>query len=544
MTTPTSSSNCPQCGTPATQGIAGDLCPACLLKQVALGTGADSNLSEPWTPPAISELTTAFPQLEIIELIGRGGMGAVYKARQKSLGRVVAVKILAPQHAANPAFAERFSREAQALAELNHPNIVTVHDFGLAGQFYFLLMEYVDGVNLRQAMKAGHLTPEQVLIIVPSICEALQFAHDRGIVHRDIKPENLLLDKAGGVKIADFGIARIMGAAFDLPVGAAELDSDGLTQESVLGTPPYMAPEQSAYPTQVDHRADIYSIGVVFYELLTGELPLGNFERPSKRVLIDVRLDSIVLRALEQSPKLRYQSIGEMRVQVQTVVDESDHTKSENHAYSATSRQASVTCYISTLEQLATVDGQFSLWRRKAQLLLNDRALTFTRVGTTTVIPLSAIRDFSIGHYPRIMNPGGLDFINVTYEAAGGTIRLLFSPCESIFGFPSQFNRFVAEWFDVIRAKITKATGQAPANTPANQLGTPPSSPVLLFGFLLMLLFPLLLLFVTHSWRPARIPLNPYDVESIAPATESIPTRDRPLYEPLKRPKSDSKPKP
>ncbi len=172
-------------------------------------------------------------------------MGAVYKARQKSLGRFVALKILNPRHAANPSFAERFSREAQALAELNHPNIVTVHDFGQAGEFYFLLMEYVDGVNLRQAMKAGRFTPEQALAIVPSICEALQFAHDHGIVHRDIKPENLLLDKTGRVKIADFGIARMIGCGPRSRVRSGGADAAGLTQESVLGTPQYMAPEQS-----------------------------------------------------------------------------------------------------------------------------------------------------------------------------------------------------------------------------------------------------------------------------------------------------------
>ena len=133
----------------------------------------------------------------------------------------MALKILAPQHAAKPDFAERFSREAQALAEVNHPHIVTVHDFGQAGEFYFLLMEFIDGVSLRQAMGAGRLSPEQALAIVPPICEALQFAHERGIVHRDIKPENLLLDKEGRVKIADFGIARIMRPLEGTPGAAA-----------------------------------------------------------------------------------------------------------------------------------------------------------------------------------------------------------------------------------------------------------------------------------------------------------------------------------
>ena len=171
MTDKTYPQNCPRCGAAANPHVAGGLCPACLLKQVAAaGTGAESLPAEPWMAPAPSELAPAFPQLEIIELIGRGGMGAVYKARQKSLGRTVALKILSPQHAMNSSFAERFGREARALAELNHTGIVTVHDSGRAGQFYFLLMEFVDGVNLRQAMKAGRFTPDQALAIVPSIC--------------------------------------------------------------------------------------------------------------------------------------------------------------------------------------------------------------------------------------------------------------------------------------------------------------------------------------------------------------------------------------
>jgi serine/threonine protein kinase len=449
--------------------------------------------------------------LEIIELIGRGGMGAVYKARQKSLGRLVALKILAPQHAANPSFAERFSREAQALAELNHPNIVTVHDFGRAGEFYFLLMEHIDGVNLRQAMKAGRFTPEQALAIVPSICEALQFAHDRGIVHRDIKPENLLLDRAGRVKIADFGIARILGAGLDPASGAAVPDSAGLTQESVLGTPPYMAPEQSAHPTQVDHRADIYSLGVVFYELLTGELPVGNFEPPSRKAHIDVRLDAIVLRALEHMPELRYQTVGDMRTQVTAVVNEPGPARAGRHADNAAPSQSNVaTCYVTTPEQLATFDGQFRLYRRKAQMLLDDRQLSFARAGTTTVIPLAAIRDLSIGRYPRLMNPAGLNFISVTYDEGGQTKCLFFSPSEGLlFRLPSRFNRFVAEWYNAIRAAIATATGREPGNTPANRLGTPSSSLALLLAMLLVLFLVLLpgvlLLFLVGRFGPPQV---------------------------------------
>ncbi len=266
----------------------------------------------PLSPLTPEELAPHFPQLEIIECLGRGGMGVVYKARQKSLNRLVALKLLAPERADDPQFAERFEKEAQALAALNHPHIVGVYDFGQAGGFYFLLMEYVDGVNLRQAMKAGRFTPEQALAVVPPVCEALQFAHEHGIVHRDIKPENLLLDKDGRVKIADFGIAKMLHA------NGADV---GLAESQPAGTPQYMAPEQKTHRA-TDHRADIYSLGVVLYELLTGELPADKLQPPSRKVQIDVRLDEIVLRALEVKPELRYQTAAEFRTQVETLVSE------------------------------------------------------------------------------------------------------------------------------------------------------------------------------------------------------------------------------
>jgi len=254
------------------------------------------------------ELAPHFPQLEILQCLGRGGMGVVYKARQKSLNRLVALKLLAPERASDAAFAERFAQEAHALAALNHPNIVAVYDFGQAGGFFFLLMEFVDGVNLRQAMKAGRFTPEQALAIVPPVCEALQYAHEHGIVHRDIKPENLLLDKDGRVKIADFGIAKMLGTDSRL----------GFTESQPVGTPQYMAPEQKDH-RRTDHRADIYSLGVVLYEMLTGELPADRLQPPSRKVQLDVRLDEVVLRALEKAPELRYQTAGEMRTQVETI---------------------------------------------------------------------------------------------------------------------------------------------------------------------------------------------------------------------------------
>jgi hypothetical protein len=247
----------------------------------------------------------------VLELLGSGGMGAVYKARQPGLDRLVALKILPPTANREPAFAERFTREARALARLNHPHIVAVHDFGQAGDLYFFLMEYVDGANLRHLMRSGRLGPSVALSLVPQICSALQFAHEEGVVHRDVKPENILLDKKGRVKIADFGLAKLLGRAPG--------DHTLTAENQVMGTPHYMAPEQIGKPQEVDHRADIYSLGVVFYEMLTGELPLGRFAPPSRKVQVDVRLDEVVLRALEPQPERRYQHASDVQTAVESI---------------------------------------------------------------------------------------------------------------------------------------------------------------------------------------------------------------------------------
>jgi WD40 repeat protein len=321
---PSTTKLCPTCGAELS-AAAGGLCPRCLMADAAAPTGA-SGKGPASAPPSQADVAAAFPQYEVFELIGTGGMGTVWRARQPSLDRHVALKLLPASLAGrDPAFAERFEREGRLLARLHHPNIVTVHDSGRAGDFFYLVMEFVDGVNLRQVMRASRFTSQQALAIVPRICDALQYAHDEGVLHRDIKPENILLDSKGRVKLVDFGIAKVMAQAEAAPAGAPvrakASGTDSLTVgDSTLGTPNYMAPEQIAKPADVDHRADIYSLGVVFYELLTGELPKGKFAAPSECCASDPRLDDIVRQALEKERTRRQQSVAEVRTQVETVV--------------------------------------------------------------------------------------------------------------------------------------------------------------------------------------------------------------------------------
>ena len=256
----------------------------------------------PGFQPSLEELAALFPQFDLLRLLGRGGMGVVYLARQKSLNRLVALKILDPARARDARFAERFAHEAELLARLSHPHIVTIHDFGESGGLFYLVMEYVDGVNLRELLRGGPLDAARALAILPPLCDALQYAHDQGVVHRDIKPENLLLDRSGKVKIADFGIAALAG-------------SEG----GRAGTPPYMAPEQDADGAKVDHRADLYAIGAVLYEMLTGARPSGPIEPPLREAGLDTDLSSVVVRAMAPDPSRRFQRADEVRTRVETV---------------------------------------------------------------------------------------------------------------------------------------------------------------------------------------------------------------------------------
>jgi hypothetical protein len=272
------------------------------------GRSGDENAPGSSAAIAAQPRADALPMLpgyEIQAELGRGGMGVVYRARHTQLDRLVAIKMLPAETGHDPHFLERFIREARALARLSHPAIVTVHDFGQAGDQTYFVMEFVAGTDLRQRLNSGRLPPAEVFRIVSQVCDALQYAHDEGIVHRDIKPENILLDERGRVKIADFGIAKLLTRS------TGQYTLTGPWQ--LVGTWRYMAPEQLEDPQGLDHRADIYSLGVVFYEMLTGKMPQGQFPPPSQVAGVDSRVDDLVLRALQSEPQRRFAKVGEMK---------------------------------------------------------------------------------------------------------------------------------------------------------------------------------------------------------------------------------------
>ncbi len=299
------STSCRKCGKPT--GSDGN-CQSCLL-QLGMSRTEDSAVSnlQYASLPSISELSEQFPQLQIHRLVGRGGMGAIYHARQTALDRDVALKLIARDVANDTSFLDRFEREAKTLAKLSHPNIVTIFDFGRTadGQAY-LIMEFVDGINLREALQAKSVGHDDALEIVSTICKALAYAHSKGVVHRDIKPENILLGEDGTIKVADFGIAKLVDQSAGTPVLTAT--------RQVLGSLNYLAPEQLEAPNEVDHRVDLYALGVVFYELLTGQLPLGRYDPPSAILgnRVDQRIDAIVMKTLSRKPVQRYQHATEL----------------------------------------------------------------------------------------------------------------------------------------------------------------------------------------------------------------------------------------
>lgn len=339
---PKSAEKCPRCGIEQLDADLDGLCPSCLfsLAASAAGDATGEQTGRPGNdregvaeiPPRhdeqaiqspvsasprdldVGRIRALFPELEIERTLGQGGMGIVYLARQKHLNRPVALKIIAPEIAGDPTFSERFSREAKTTARLTHGNVAMVFDFGEVDGLYFMIMEYVEGRSLRQLLLDGAISTYSAVNIVVQVCNALNYAHHAGVVHRDIKPENVIVGPTGHVKVVDFGLAKLTDPA------QRELALTATRQ--VMGTPRYMSPEQMDSPQSVDHRSDIYSAGVILYELLTGELPTGHFVPPSQKGNGDVHLDEVVMRALAREPERRFQTIADFRSQLEAAVGE------------------------------------------------------------------------------------------------------------------------------------------------------------------------------------------------------------------------------
>jgi serine/threonine protein kinase len=249
--------------------------------------------------PDPAHLAPLFPGYAIEHLIAMGGMGAVYKAVQVSLERPVAIKILPREFGEDASFRANFEAEAKAMARLNHPNLIGVYDFGEVAGMLFIVMEFVAGKTLFHSAHGIAIAADDALRIVIGVCQGLAHAHEHGILHRDIKPGNILLDQQARPKIGDFGLARPMDTAV----------ADG---ETIYGTPHYTAPEVIKYPNSVGARADIFSVGVVLHELLTGRLPAADPRPPSAICGCDHRLDAIIRRSTHPSPDIRYTSAAEM----------------------------------------------------------------------------------------------------------------------------------------------------------------------------------------------------------------------------------------
>jgi uncharacterized protein YndB with AHSA1/START domain/predicted Ser/Thr protein kinase len=259
-----------------------------------------------FTPPSPAELSGQLPNLEVTELLGHGGMGVVYKGRQTSLDRQVAIKLIRPDRDGDSKSQEQFKHEARLLAKLVHPYIVTVYDFGAAGDLSYLVMEYVDGISLRQKISRGGLSQEDIRDFAPQIAEALQYAHEQNVVHFDVKPDNILLDSRNRVRLVDFGLSRLLAP------GVAGNAAD----YRVAGTRRYMAPEQFTMPDRIDHRADIYSTGVVLFEMLTGKVPPQGIDPPALDAVNNRGFKPVLRHALEPDRERRYQQMKEMNADV------------------------------------------------------------------------------------------------------------------------------------------------------------------------------------------------------------------------------------
>lgn len=254
-------------------------------------------------PPTTDELAPLFPGYQIIRLIACGGMGAVYEAIQTSLDRPVAIKILPQEFTSDDSFRLAFETEAKAMARLNHPNLIGVYDFGEVNGMLYIIMEYVPGISLFHAANGQPILQEEVATLVSAVCRGLAHAHENGIIHRDIKPANILLNHDNEPKIGDFGLAR-------------PLEKQLQEGEDIFGTPGYTAPEVVQFPQSVDHRSDIFSLGVLLHELLTGMLPEADARSASAISSCDPRFDAVIRKATHPIPSQRYHHANEIAAEI------------------------------------------------------------------------------------------------------------------------------------------------------------------------------------------------------------------------------------
>ena len=276
-------------------------------------------------PPELEEIAKLLPNYEVLSFIAKGGMGAVYLAKQKSLDREVAIKIL-PRHFGEDAeFRSSFEAEAKSMAKLNHPNLVGIYDFGQVDGMLYIIMEMVHGESLYHAAYGKTIEATEAGRIVCEICHGLANAHKQGILHRDIKPANILLDPSSSPKIGDFGLAR--------PVGDHEADS-------AFGTPGYTAPEVVHNPTAVDESTDLYSVGAILYELLTGKLPEQCYMPAANLVQCDPEFDKIIRKAMNSDPVLRYRSAEAMAEAIENIINEKNKPAANSRLITAASSGA------------------------------------------------------------------------------------------------------------------------------------------------------------------------------------------------------------
>ncbi|MES2467643.1 MAG: serine/threonine-protein kinase [Verrucomicrobiota bacterium] len=313
----------------------------------------------PCPVPSTDELAPLLPEYELFGMIGRGGMGAVYRAVHKKLERPVAIKVLPVQLGDEPGFAERFRREAMTTAGLAHPDIVAVFDTGetVAGHLYYV-MEWVDGEDLAHRIARGPLPVEESLPLLITVCGAVEAAHARGIIHRDIKPSNILLTQAGRPRLADFGLALLS----EKHLAMSRLTLGGTT----MGTMEYSAPEQLA-GGPISPASDLYSLGVLAYELLTGELPRGVFDPPSVRnPEIDPAFDGVVLRALQSDPARRYRSAGEFHEALRQAADRRlQQANRERDLRRKAGRRARALAILASVAVITGGSTVYALWAKR-----------------------------------------------------------------------------------------------------------------------------------------------------------------------------------